>query len=122
MTKPLASCSLLHGACAGAVYRGPYPFAEARATILKFALPVLRQGDLQLFCEHRVTSERLLVEAEGWHGLFAAFFAKSVTAGELEQEGADIRAWLGVRDEFFLSYFVFSEFLHSCTAQKLFRF
>ena len=48
VTKPLASCSLLHGACAGAVYRGPYPFAEARATILKFALPVLRQGDLPL--------------------------------------------------------------------------
>ena len=45
--------------------------------------------------------------------LFADFFAKSVTAGELEQEGADIRAWLGIRDEFFLSDFVFSEFLHS---------
>ena len=41
------------------------------------------------------------MEAEGWRALFAVFFAKSVTAGELEQEGADIRAWLGVRDEFF---------------------
>ena len=78
-----------------------------------FALPVLRQGDLPLLREHRFTSERLLAEAEGWHGLFAVFFAKSVTAGELEQEGADIRAWLGVRDEFFLSDFVFSESLHS---------
>jgi hypothetical protein len=33
--------------------------------------------------------------------LFAVFFAKSVTAGELKQEGTDIRAWLGIRDEFF---------------------
>ena len=78
-----------------------------------FALPVLRQGDLPLLREHRVSSERLLVEAEGWHGLFAVFFAKSVTAGELEQKGADIRAGQGVRDEFFLSDFVFSESLHS---------
>ena len=68
---------------AGAVYRGPYLFAKARATILMFALPVLRQGDLPLLRERRVAVECLLVEAEGWHGLFAVFFAKSVTAGEL---------------------------------------
>ena len=74
---------------------------QERRALLLFALPVLRQGDLPLLQEHRVTSERLLAEAEGWRGLFAVFFAKSVTAGELEQEGADIRAWLGVRDEFF---------------------
>ena len=78
-----------------------------------FALPVLRWGALPLFGEDRFTPERLLVEAEGWRGLFAVFFAKSVTAGELEQEGADIRAGQGVRDEFFLSDFVFSESLHS---------
>ena len=34
--------------------------------------------------------KRLLAEAEGWRVLFAVFFAKSVTAGELKQEGADI--------------------------------
>ena len=62
--------------CAGAVYKGPYPFAEARATILKFALPVLRQGDLPLLREHRVTPERLLAEAEGWHALFLQVFCK----------------------------------------------
>jgi hypothetical protein len=45
--------------------------------------------------------KRLLAEAEGWRVLFAVFFAKSVTAGELKQEGADIRAGQGVRDEFF---------------------
>ena len=76
-------------------------------------MPVLRQGDLPLSREHRLSFERLLVEAEGWRVLFAVFFAKSVTAGELKQEGADIRAGQGVRDEFFLSDFVFSESLHS---------
>ena len=40
------------------------------------------------------------MEAKGWRGTLF-LLAKSVTAGELEQEGADIRAWLGVRDEFF---------------------
>ena len=87
-----------------------------------FALPVLRQGDLPLLREHRFSSERLLVEAEGWHGLFAVFFAKSVTSGELEQEGADIRAWQGVRVEFFFEWFRFfriSSFLHGAKALPL---
>ena len=89
---------------------------------MKFALPVLRQGDLPLLREHRLSFERLLVEAEGWRVLFAVFFAKSVTAGELKQEGADIRAGQGVREWFFVIDFFVSESLHSCTAQKLFRF
>ena len=85
-------------------------------------MPLLRQGDLPLFRERRVAVERLLVEAEGWRGLFAVFFAKSVTAGELEQEGADIRAWLGVRVEFFFEWFCFfriSSFLHGAKALPL---
>ena len=40
-------------------------------------------GRFAAITEPRFSSERLLVEAEGWHGLFAVFFAKSVTAGEL---------------------------------------
>ena len=62
-----------------------------------FALPVLRQGDLPLLREHRVSSERLLVEAEGWHGTLF-LLAKSVTARELEQEGAGGRVGLDGRD------------------------
>ena len=54
--------------------------------------------------------------------LFAVFFAKSVTAGELEEEGADIGLGRVLDVRFFLSDFIFSESLHSCTAQKLFRF
>jgi hypothetical protein len=44
--------------------------------MLKFALPVLRQGALPLFRKHQVTPERLLAEAEGWYALFAGFFCK----------------------------------------------
>ena len=56
-------------------YRGgPYPFAEARATILNYALPVLRQGALPHFGEDRFTPERLLAEAEGWRACFLQFF------------------------------------------------
>ncbi len=81
-------------------YRGLFPFAEARAITLTFALPVLRQGDLPLFGERRFILKRLLAEAEGWYALFAVFFAKSVTARELEQEGAFDRIWRDGLDGF----------------------
>jgi len=78
-----------------------------------FALPVLRQGDLPLLLSVGLPLSAFLRKRRAGARAFCSFFAKSVTAGELEQEGTDIRAWMGVRDEFFLSDFVFSESLHS---------
>jgi len=91
--KALAGC-LLHGACAGAVYRGPYLFAEARATILKFALPVLRQGDLPLLRERRLAVEHLLARSGGLarHALFAF---KKRDSPERTQAGAVDRGSAG---------------------------
>jgi len=83
--------------CAGAVYKGPYPFAEARATILKFALPVLRQGDLPLLGELRFTLEHLLARSGGLARL-ALFACKKRDSPERTQAGAVDRAWRDLRD------------------------
>jgi len=85
------------GACAGAVYRGPYLFAEARATFWRFALPVLRQGDLPLLRERRLAVEHLLARSGGLarHALFAC---KKRDSPERTQAGAVDRAWRDLRD------------------------
>ena len=92
---------------------GALPFRGGAGDYLNIRLAGTPAGRFAAIMQPLPCYKRLLAEAEGWRVLFAVFFAKSVTAGELEQEGADIRAWQGVRDEFFLSDFVFSESLHS---------
>ena len=83
MTKPLASCSLLHGARRRSGIQGALPFRGGAGDNLTVRLAGTPAGRFAAITEPRIASERLLVEAEGWHGLFAVFFAKSVTAGEL---------------------------------------
>ena len=83
VTKALASCSLLHGARRRSGIQGALPFRGGAGDNIEVRLAGTPAGRFAAITEPRIASERLLVEAEGWHGLFAVFFAKSVTAGEL---------------------------------------
>ena len=69
-------------------YRGGSTLSpQARATIMKFALPVLGQGDLPLFRELRFTPEPACKERRA--GAACSFCpAKSVTAWVRTQAGA----------------------------------
>ena len=63
--------------------QGALPFRGGAGDNIEVRLAGTPAGRFAAITEPRFSSERLLVEAEGWHGLFAVFFAKSVTAGEL---------------------------------------
>ena len=82
----LAACR--HKAPAGAVYRGPYPFAQAGATQLHSPCRYPGRALCRFYASPHAATSACLPGAEDWPRCLLFFPASSVTAGERTQAGA----------------------------------